>query len=184
DMNAQYVLAKCYAYGTGTPENQPLAVKYFEKAAKQGDGESAYFLGVAYENGLGATQDFSAAFDWYLQCANTTNQATHQAKYNLGVLCLHKVTPEARKAGAVGWFEESGNASSMYALGVMHRAGNGVRKDEGKAKRYFMRAFQMGHMPGMVALTNSRSANKITAVGTLKKTNPKTKNMTPIKKLS
>ncbi|KAJ3059358.1 hypothetical protein HDU98_004644 [Podochytrium sp. JEL0797] len=166
DMNAQYMLAKCYAYGSGTSEDQPLAVKYLEKAAKQGDTESTYYLGVACENWLGVPQDFAAAFDWYRKCANMINKATRQAKYNLGVFCLHKVTPDARKSDAVEWFEESGNTSSMYALGVMHRAGNGVRKDEEKAKSYFLQVFQMGYMPGMVALRNSRLANKITAVGT------------------
>ena len=45
---AQYRLARCYDKGHGVPENNALAVKWYQKAAAQGHAKAQYHLGKAY----------------------------------------------------------------------------------------------------------------------------------------
>jgi hypothetical protein len=56
-----------------------------EKAAEQGDAESQFNLGPAYEMGLGVPKNFVAAARWYLKAAE---QGFASAQQNLGLLYL------------------------------------------------------------------------------------------------
>ena len=46
-----------YRDGTGMPQDDTEAVKWFRKAAEQGDASAQNDLGVMYQNGRGVPQD-------------------------------------------------------------------------------------------------------------------------------
>ena len=45
-----------YDEGRGVPENDTEAVKWYRKAAEQGDASAQYNLGVMYANGWGRSR--------------------------------------------------------------------------------------------------------------------------------
>ena len=45
------------------------AVKWYRKAAEQGNKQAQYNLGVCYESGRGVPQDYSEAVKWYRKAA-------------------------------------------------------------------------------------------------------------------
>ena len=62
---AQFNLGVMYEFGEGVPKNNAEAIKWFRKAAEQGNAEAQNNLGHMYEEGQGVTQDFVEAQMWY-----------------------------------------------------------------------------------------------------------------------
>ena len=63
-------LAVCYKNGEGVPKNEVEAVKWFRKAAEQGDADAQFYLGWAYvTNGEGVPKDEVEAVKWYRKAA-------------------------------------------------------------------------------------------------------------------
>ena len=54
-----------YAKGEGVPEDDAEAVKWFRKAAEQGDADAQVNLGLMYANGRGVPEDYVRAFAWF-----------------------------------------------------------------------------------------------------------------------
>ena len=50
-------------------QNDAEAVKWFHKAAEQGNATAQYNLGRMYQNGEGVTRDFAEARRWYQKAA-------------------------------------------------------------------------------------------------------------------
>ena len=46
------------------PQDYAEAVRWYKKAADQGDADAQYDLGVAYYNGEGVPQDYAEAYFW------------------------------------------------------------------------------------------------------------------------
>src|SRR5262249_31805490 len=61
---AQSYLGVMYAAGQGVPQDHAEAVKWFRKAADQGDLAGQAGLGLAYANGEGVPQDHILAYMW------------------------------------------------------------------------------------------------------------------------
>ena len=54
-----------YANGQGVPQDYAEAVKWYRKAAEQGDAVAQYNLGVMYKKGDGVPQDYVQAHVWF-----------------------------------------------------------------------------------------------------------------------
>ena len=54
-----------YDNGVGVPQDYTEALKWYLHAARQGDADAQYNLGVMYRNGKGVPQDNAAALKWY-----------------------------------------------------------------------------------------------------------------------
>ena len=80
---AQYNLGGMYALGRGVPQDDAEAVKWYRKAADQGDAIAQHNLGVMYSDGLGVPQDYAEAVKWYREAAD---QGEAAAQVNLGVM--------------------------------------------------------------------------------------------------
>ena len=71
DADAQFNLGVMYYQGLGVEQDLKEAVKWYQKAADQGDVAMAQFnLGVMYEKGKGVEQDFKEAVKWYQKAAD------------------------------------------------------------------------------------------------------------------
>jgi TPR repeat protein len=60
--------------GQGVILSDSEAVKWFLKAAEQGNAGAQFVLGVNYENGYGVTRSNSEAVKWYQKAAKQGKQ--------------------------------------------------------------------------------------------------------------
>lgn len=58
-----------YMIGKKVPQNYSEAVKWFQKAAEQGDTMAQRNLGLTYTTGTGVTQNHSKAMKWFRKAA-------------------------------------------------------------------------------------------------------------------
>ena len=128
-----------YAKGEGVPENDAEAVKWFRKAAEQGDADAQYNLGVMYANGEGVLKDEAEAVPGWLpsRCIRLVSVAIPDE--GLTDAELENLIAEMERSGP-----RQGHASAQFNLGVMHAAGEGVLKDEAEAVRWYRLAADQG----------------------------------------
>jgi hypothetical protein len=62
-----------YEYGKGVLQDFTEAMKWYRKAAEQGDSSAQNTLGVMYRDGKGVPQDFTEAMKWYRKAAEQGN---------------------------------------------------------------------------------------------------------------
>ena len=106
-------LAECYYKGRGVKQDYKEAMKWYHKAADQGDADALYELGLFYYEGRGVKQDYKEAVKWFKKAGNSG------AKYYLG-LCYyngHGVSVDKEEAWRC-WYEakERNNEDAAKAL--------------------------------------------------------------------
>ena len=76
-------------------------MRWFYRAARQGNADAENSLGTMYAGGFGVLRDYSEALKWYLRAA-----AKHHptARYNLGCLCEHGLGTPRDDAKALSLF--------------------------------------------------------------------------------
>lgn len=65
--------------GVGVPKDKAEAVKWYRKAADQGNADAQYYLGMMYELGSGVAIDLPEALKWYRQAAQLGNRDAESA---------------------------------------------------------------------------------------------------------
>ena len=63
--DAQRMLGQLYAFGQEVDMDRTRGIELYRRAAMQGDGASQAALGIAYERGLGVTQNLPTAYAWF-----------------------------------------------------------------------------------------------------------------------
>ena len=96
DAVAQFNLGGMYANGTGVPQDEAEAVRWFRLAADLGYAQAQFNLGVMYANGRGVPQDDETAHVWLNLAASrsTGEQREDAAKARDAV--AERMTPEGR----------------------------------------------------------------------------------------
>ena len=64
DASAQSSLGIMYDYGGGVPEDDAVAVRWYQWVADQGHAGAQYSLGAMYATGRGVVQDYVQAHMW------------------------------------------------------------------------------------------------------------------------
>jgi TPR repeat protein len=77
------------------------SLNFFRMAAEQGNPEAQFELGQMHAQGLGTTQQFEAAADWYLLAAK---QGHAKAQFHLGFLYSHGQGVRQDYAKAYQWY--------------------------------------------------------------------------------
>ncbi len=88
------------------------AVKWYRKAAEQGDAYAQYNLGFMYDNGEGVPRDYAEAARWYRKAAN---QGEADARFNLGVMYSEGQGVPQDYAQAHMWFSLAGAQGDKQA---------------------------------------------------------------------
>jgi TPR repeat protein len=143
---AQFGLASMYFNGWGVLKDYSEAMKWFQKAADQGDAEAQVNLGGMYFNGQGVKQDYAEAVKWFQKAAE---QGDTYAQNNLGVMYSKGQGLKQDYAEALKWFQyaaEKGYAEAQFNLGAIYFNGQGVPKDYSEAVTWFQRAAEKGHV--------------------------------------
>ena len=133
-----------YERGKGVAQSDEKAVKWYRKAADQGNGDAQSNLGVMYREGRGVDQSDEKAVEWY-------NKAVEQghagAQNNLGVMYERGKSVAQSDEKAVKWYRKAadqGNGDAQSNLGVMYREGRGVDQSDEKAVEWWKLAAEQG----------------------------------------
>ena len=144
NMYAQYNIGLCYEYGRGVTQNYNEAVKWYRKAAEQGNASAQNNLGGCYYNGRGVTQDYYEAVKWYRKAAE---QGYAFAQYNIGLCYEYGRGVTQNYNEAVKWYRkasEQGYANAMSWMGFMFENGKGVTKNLQEAIRWYKLGAEKG----------------------------------------
>ncbi len=119
------------------------------KLSNRGNVSAQYNLGLMFSVGLGTTQDYKKAFEWYKKAAE---QGYAPAQYNLGSMFVNgQGTTEDHKQ-AFEWYKkaaEQGEVDAHDILGAMFYSGQGTTQD-----------YVMAHMHWNVAASSGKESAK------------------------
>jgi TPR repeat protein len=145
DSKTQYLLGQLFRSGVSVSEDLEEALKWYTKAAEQGDAKAQYFIGIMYHLGHGVIQDLEKAAGFYLKAAE---QGMAEAQYFIGQLYyfgqgviqdLEKAADFYLKAA------EQGMADAQAFLGFMYDVGRGIPQDKKKAIVWYTKASEQGN---------------------------------------
>ncbi len=134
--------------------NDATSLKEWEALAEQGDADAQFNMGVVYLQGLGVTQDYQAAFNWFKK---STEQKHAIAQYSLGVMYLLGLGVTQDYKFAIKWFNlaaEQGDANAQTGLGVIYIKGWGVAQDYKAAFNWFKKAAEQGGSEAQAILSS------------------------------
>lgn len=86
---AQFNLGVLYDQGKGVPQDNALAMQWYQKAAEQGLPQAQINLGIMYEQGQGIKPDYAQAYFWYVLADTQGDSQAPQAKQDIA----KKMTP-------------------------------------------------------------------------------------------
>ncbi|MCL2711495.1 MAG: SUMF1/EgtB/PvdO family nonheme iron enzyme, partial [Planctomycetaceae bacterium] len=138
---AQCCQAHCYLKGIGVPEDKAEAVKWFRKAAEQGNAAGQGCLGVYYR-GEG---DEEEAVKWLRKAAE---QGDAFAQFFFGECYTNGSGVPKDMTEAAKWFlksAEQGFVPSQFMIGVLYAHGEGVPEDKGEAVKWYRKAAEQGY---------------------------------------
>lgn len=122
------------------------AVKWYKKAAKQGDDNAQRRLGWCYAYGKGVKEDYEKAFEWYEKSAV---QGNAEAQIGLGLCYNYGRGVKQDYAKAFEWYKKAaeqccGNVI-QYTVGYCYEEGLGVRQDYDKALEWYRKSAELGN---------------------------------------
>lgn len=99
-------------------EKNEEAFEYYLKAARQGDAEAQFYLGLCYNYGDGVEKDLSEAVKWYRKAAD---QGDALAQYNLGICYDNGYGVEKDLSEAVIWFRKAADQGLAEAQNMLRK---------------------------------------------------------------
>jgi TPR repeat protein len=129
DARAEYELGLIYNLGSGVPQSEELARRWYAKAADQGLACAQNNLGVLYRDGIGNKRDPRKAYDYFKQAAE---QADVKGEFNLGIAYATGSGVAIDYAAAAGWLSqaaEAGYQKASFSLAVLYAQGKGVTQN-------------------------------------------------------
>jgi TPR repeat protein len=120
-------------------------VRWWKKAAEQGNVTAQGNLGTAYGLGTGVPKDNAESLRWQTKAAENGNAAS---QFSLGMFYLQGTGIPKDEAGGVKWLRKSadqGNAAGQFWLGASYYSGTGVAKDTAEALRWYRKAGDQGY---------------------------------------
>ena len=123
-------------------------MKWYRKAAEQGDADAQYYLGLCYYRGEGIKQNYEDAVKWYRKAAD---QGNANAQYRLGYCYEHGEGVPLDYEEAVKWYRkaaEQGYGDAQYKLGFCYE--NTLEYDE--AVEWYRKAAEQGNVDSQYSL--------------------------------
>lgn len=142
----------CLRGADGIPANLPRAFELFSGAARKGDAQAAYYLGMMYQNGMAVARDAKNAAHWLQFAANRQSPA---AMFALAKLHLSGEGVKRDEQAARRWIEKAADLEypeAVMAMAIGLRDGSmGFERNEALAEtqlRFANRALKRA-VPGM-----------------------------------
>jgi hypothetical protein len=133
-----------YSHGQGMPQDYAEAVRWYRKAADQGDPEGQDGLAFMYSQGHGVAKDFAESLRWY---RNAADQGDAKAQNGLGLMYFRGQGVPQDYGEAARWYRKAadqGYAKSQYNLGNLYYYGQGLPQDRAEADRWYHKAADQG----------------------------------------
>ena len=121
--------------------------------AIDGDKDAQYELGNFCYKGIGVSQNYIRAVEWYLESAE---QRHKDAQYKLGICYAQGKGIQQNYIEAQKWFRkaaEQGQKDAQYELGICYTYGYGIAKNYDYAAEWFHKAAEQGVINAMYELT-------------------------------
>lgn len=142
---AQYQLGQLYHHGRGVPQDNALAIKWYQLAAEHGNISAQNDLGHLYADGKLAQKDLKAAFTW-LEKAALAEQPNAQTSIGWAYMSSYlELAPDYKlamewnlKAANQGFGEGSSN------VGMLYEKGWGVPVNFTEAIKWYRKAIDQG----------------------------------------
>jgi len=113
-LRDQYQLGHFYEHDSNDAPNYAEAIKWYDKAARNGDYMSQKRLGAIFEAGLGRPKNYVQAYKWYLLAvANSCGKA--------GIKSFHATARQTRNALAAKMTPEQREEASELALTTLRQ---------------------------------------------------------------
>ena len=125
---AAALLGSWFAVTSASAQNKDAASfdRHLRALAEKGHADSQYKLGVAYDEGLGVSKDYTEAFKWFRLAAE---QGHAHSQFRVGDMYTSGNGIAKSDAEAVKWFRkaaEQGLANAQGILGIMYAKGQGM----------------------------------------------------------
>lgn len=124
DRDAQYIVGAIYEYGNpgyGIKVNYTEALKWYMKAAHQGDPDAQQALGNMFIEGKGVNKDYVEAMDW---CSKSADQNNHDGMKCVGNIHLNGLGVPKNKAEAQKWLDKAADIEEAKYLVAQHGDSN------------------------------------------------------------
>jgi len=105
-----------YNNGKGVKQDYPEAVRWFQKAAEQGNASAQNNLGSMHGCGQGVNQDYSEAARWYQKAAE---QGHASAQSNLGIMHYSGQGVKQDYSEAARWLQKAAEQGNDEAAGIL-----------------------------------------------------------------
>jgi uncharacterized protein len=145
DRDARFRLGYRLAYCRNRALRRPAdAIKWWRLAAAKGHARAQFFLGVAFDHGIGAAKNYKTAMGYYAVAAKNGHP---EAQYNLA---LGYRTGEGVKRNAKAeafWLSQcalQGDVDGQRDFGVCLFYGRGIRRNTREAIRWYRKAARQG----------------------------------------
>jgi TPR repeat protein len=118
-------------------DNYNLALKFYKKAAAEGNAQAKYNIGLLFSNGAGVALDYSEAMRWFLLASE---QGLASAQFSIGTLYAQGNGVVQDFSEAITWYKLASMknyAAAQYNLGFMYLEGRGVAKNYKLAHVWF-----------------------------------------------
>ena len=125
---SQQLLASVYQM----EKNYTKSIYWYGRAAKNGNLNAKYSLGVLNLKGLGVKKDIYKATAFFIQAAQEGHK---DAQYSLAIRYLNGDGIEKNYYEAIKWLKRAAkqnHSNSQYSLSLRYKLGQGVEKDEEK----------------------------------------------------
>lgn len=145
DAEAQLHTGGCYLHGLGTAQDYFMAAKYYRRSADQTNYLAMKNLGFLLMNGYGVYKNQEAAKYWLLRAAR--EGGNRRAMYNLGVLCMTKVSDPDSIIKGFQWYERSaelGDPLACYEVANCYNGGWGVEGNLDSYRSWRFKAATLG----------------------------------------
>lgn len=122
------------------------SIRWYQKAAEDGDKVAQCRLGYCYYHGYGIAQDYIKAAEWYQLSAA---QGYVVAQSNIGYCFEHGNGVDEDDKKAVEWYQkaaEQGYAAAQYHLGHCYYYGIGLEQNYKKAVEWYLKAAEQGNI--------------------------------------
>jgi tetratricopeptide (TPR) repeat protein len=119
-------LARNYAMGRGVRQDFEIALRYYQKAANQGEAEALHMVGVCYYEGMGARRNYKRALDFF-QRAYAMGHC--RSAYFLGLIHLRGLAGRPDKEKGMQYLQacaEEGDEESIAALAALNAEEQGA----------------------------------------------------------
>ena len=153
-ITAQSMLALCYEEGYGVPKSKETAIKWYKKAALEGDEIALHkYLKLKY-----SSKTYEGILRYRYELLRAADSGNSNSQYLLGKWFSDHNSQSSYKEEAFFWYEKSaknGYRDAMFKLGECYENGIGVYCNYNEAIKWYTKAAKGGNDSAQLRLVKA-----------------------------